>query len=84
MNTLTYSHDLAYGIKEVSFVAQLYIVLVNGRRAQLCLARFTQRRGAASSFRKIMERIQDVLGHSGLIVQDAEKKKNMMAMLDGV
>jgi len=31
-----------------------------------------------------MEKIQDVLGDSGLIVQDAEKKKDMMAMLDGV
>ena len=57
------------------------MVLEHGRRAQLCLARFTQTRGAASSFRKVVEIIEDVFEAKGMLVKDEEKRRAMCEVL---
>ncbi|TKA81004.1 hypothetical protein B0A49_01515 [Cryomyces minteri] len=68
-------------IKPVAFAAQLYVVLEHGRRAQLCLARFTQTKGAASSFRKVIDTLESVLGQRGLLVEDEAQWRDMCEVL---
>ncbi|KAF2098131.1 Pkinase-domain-containing protein [Rhizodiscina lignyota] len=68
-------------IKPVSVVAELFVVLEHGRRAQLTLVRFTQTRGAASSFRRVVEVIADVMEAKGLLCEDEERKTAMEEIL---
>ena len=56
-------------------------MLEHGRRAQLCIVRFRQTRGAASSFRKVVETLQMVLAAKGLLVEDEEKWREMCEVL---
>ncbi|KAL9089701.1 MAG: hypothetical protein Q9159_002429 [Coniocarpon cinnabarinum] len=70
-------------MKEVAFVVQLFVVLENGKRNRLSVARFIQRKGAASSFRMVVGRIEGVLQNKGLIVMDGVKKREMEEMLVG-
>ncbi|EUC42649.1 hypothetical protein COCMIDRAFT_102957 [Bipolaris oryzae ATCC 44560] len=69
-------------IKPVFFVIELFVVLEHGRRANLCLARFTQTRGAASSFRKVVDIIEDICRARCMLVEDEQKKASMMEVLD--
>ncbi|KAI8934933.1 hypothetical protein NX059_008602 [Plenodomus lindquistii] len=69
-------------IKPVSFVIELFVVLEHGHRANLCLARFTQTRGAASSFRKVVDIVEDVCRARCMLVEDEEKKASMVEVLD--
>ncbi|EUC39052.1 hypothetical protein COCCADRAFT_455 [Bipolaris zeicola 26-R-13] len=69
-------------IKPVSFVIELFVVLEHGRRANLCLARFIQTRGAASSFRKVVDIIEDIFRARSMLVEDEQKKATMMEVLD--
>jgi hypothetical protein len=68
-------------IKPVSVVCELFVVLEHGRRAQLCIARFTQTRGAASSFRKVIDTVEDIFLGRSMLVEDEEKKKGMAEVL---
>lgn len=56
-------------------------MLEHGRRAQLCLVRLTQTRGAASSFRKVVDIIEDVFQAKGMLVEDEEKRRAMCEVL---
>lgn len=58
-------------------------MLEHGRRAHLSLARFTQRSGAASSFRKVVDTIDVVLKGKDMIVVDEVRKREMEAILLG-
>ncbi|UPX16208.1 Non-specific serine/threonine protein kinase [Ascochyta rabiei] len=69
-------------IKPVSFVIELFVVLEHGHRANLCLTRFTQTRGAASSFRKVVDIVEDVCRAKTMLVEDPEKQATMMEVLD--
>ncbi|KAB8337240.1 hypothetical protein FH972_021542 [Carpinus fangiana] len=71
------------GIKEVQFVIELFVVLEHGRRAHLSLARFTQRSGAASSFRKVVDTVDVVLKGKGLLVEEGVRRREMEAILLG-
>jgi len=62
-------------------VAELFVVLEHGRRAQLTIARLTQTRGAASSFRKIAEIMEKRFGDRGFLVEDDDKKRAMCDVL---
>ena len=68
-------------LRPVAFVVQLFIVLEHGRHANLCIARFIQRKGAASSFRVTVAKIESVMRARGYIVEDGVKKKEMEGML---
>ena len=72
---------LVLKIRGVHFTAELFAVLQHGRRANLCMARFTQTRGAASSFQKVVETLQMVLAAKGLLIEDEETKNEMCEML---
>jgi serine/threonine-protein kinase HSL1, negative regulator of Swe1 kinase len=68
-------------IKPVSFVVELFVVLEHGKRAQLSVARFTQVKGAKSSFEKVVNVMQEVCHANGLLVKDEEKRKAMAEIL---
>ncbi|KAI9817521.1 MAG: hypothetical protein M1827_001131 [Pycnora praestabilis] len=68
-------------IKEVAFTGEIITVLEHGRRAQLSIARFTQQRGAASSFHKVVDTLETVLASRGLLVVDEKRWEEMCKVL---
>ncbi|KAK4155133.1 hypothetical protein C8A00DRAFT_42187 [Chaetomidium leptoderma] len=64
-------------LKEVSFAVELMTVIEHGKRNQLSIARFTQEKGAASSFHRVVGAINAAFGTRALIVTD-KRKVNMM------
>lgn len=65
-------------------MVEMYVMLERGRRANLSVARFTQRKGAASSFRRIVEAAETSLGQMDLLVKDEQVRKEMESVLVGV
>ena len=72
---LTENSDLH--LKPVQFHAHLFTVLEHGRKCSLSIARFTQERGAASSFYKVVDTLEAVLKERQLIVEDAARKRGI-------
>ncbi|KAI9875894.1 MAG: hypothetical protein M1830_007823 [Pleopsidium flavum] len=70
-------------IKPVSLATELFAVLERGRRAQLSIARFTQEKGAASSFHRVLDTLETVLSARGLLVEDRVRAKKMEKVLTG-
>ncbi|KAM7208897.1 hypothetical protein V8F20_000775 [Naviculisporaceae sp. PSN 640] len=63
-------------MKKVAFAIELMTVIEHGKRGALCIARFTQERGAASSFHMIVDKFPAHLPAGSLV---ADKRKiNMM------
>ncbi|KAI0476178.1 hypothetical protein GGR56DRAFT_458285 [Xylariaceae sp. FL0804] len=69
-------------LKEVSFAAEIMTVIEHGKRSQLCIARFTQERGAASSFHKVVDTMNSVFSVRNLMVVDKRKSKMMIKTLN--
>lgn len=69
-------------IKPVSFRIELFIVLEHGRRVGLSIARFTQVRGAASGFRKVLEVVDGVMRSRAWLVEDDEKWQAMCDVIE--
>ena len=59
------------------------MVLENDRRNNLSVSRFIQRKGAASSFHVVVQRIEQAMRRKGFIVEDPVKKREMEEMLVG-
>lgn len=72
----------ALGIKPVSFRIELFVVLQNGKKAGLSLARWTQVRGAASSFRKVVEIAEKILKERNVLVDDEAQWKELCEILN--
>ncbi|KAI4183331.1 MAG: hypothetical protein LQ346_006368 [Caloplaca aetnensis] len=70
-------------IRPVSLAVEIFTVLERGRKANLALARFTQEKGAKSSFERVVKAMEDILGQRGLLVEDAERGKQMKGVLLG-
>lgn len=64
-------------MKPVHFHAHLFTVLEHGRKCSLSMARFTQERGAASSFYKVVDTLEAVLKERQLTVEDASRKRGI-------
>ncbi|KIW20557.1 hypothetical protein PV08_01132 [Exophiala spinifera] len=62
-------------LKPVHFHAYVYSVLEHGRRANLSVLKFTQEKGAASSFYKVVDTLEAVLKERELLVLDAQKTR---------
>lgn len=62
-------------MKPVTFTVELFAILQQGRRANMCAARFTQTRGAASSFRKVVDILEDVFLSRGILIEDEEHRE---------
>ncbi|KAI1487307.1 hypothetical protein F5X96DRAFT_687144 [Biscogniauxia mediterranea] len=69
-------------MKEVSFAAEIMTVIEHGKRSQLCIVRFTQERGAASSFHKVIDTLEAVFSARNLLVTDKRKIKMMIKTLN--
>ncbi|KAI1434803.1 hypothetical protein GGR50DRAFT_660183 [Xylaria sp. CBS 124048] len=69
-------------LKEVSFAVEIMTVIEHGRRSQLCIARFTQERGAASSFHKVVDTMNSVFSVRKLLVVEKRKSKMMIKTLN--
>lgn len=83
-NAITASIDKvnSLGIKPVTFRIELFVVLKNGRKAGLSLARCSQMRGAASSFRKVVEILEQVGRDRGLLVDDESQWNELCGILN--
>jgi serine/threonine-protein kinase HSL1, negative regulator of Swe1 kinase len=64
-------------LKPVHFHAYIYTVLENGRKANLSIAKFTQEKGAASSFYKVVDTLEMVLKERGTMVMEPERQKGI-------
>lgn len=62
-------------LKPVHFHAYVYSVLEHGRKANLSVLKFTQEKGAASSFYKVVDTLEAVLKERDLLVLDAQKTR---------
>ncbi|THY89412.1 Pkinase-domain-containing protein [Aureobasidium pullulans] len=82
-NAITASIDKvnSLGIKPVTFRIELFVVLKNGRKAGLSLARCSQMRGAASSFRKVVEVLEQVGRDRGLLIDDESQWNELCGIL---
>ena len=69
-------------LKEVEFAAEIMTVIEHGRKQPLSIIRFTQERGAASSFHQVVETIKVVFGSRHLLVADENKQKMMIKTLN--
>lgn len=69
-------------IKEVSFAVEIMTVIEHGKRNHLSITRFTQEKGAASSFHKVVDTMNSIFINRSLIVQDGRKAKMMIKTLN--
>jgi cyclophilin family peptidyl-prolyl cis-trans isomerase len=69
-------------LKEVSFACEIMTVIEHRKRGQLSIARFTQEKGAASSFHKVVETVEAVLKTRGMLVSDDRKRTMMIQTLN--
>lgn len=67
----------ALRIPSLSLAAEFHTLLHRGRRANIAIARFTQEKGAKSSFERVMEALGQVLKARGLVVEDKKTVKQM-------
>jgi len=71
----------ALGIKPVAFRVELFVVLQNGRKVGLSLGRWTQTRGAASSFKQVVEVVEQSMRAKEIMVTDVEKCRELEGIL---
>lgn len=75
----------AQNVKEVSFAIEIMMVIEHGKRNQrthLAIARFTQEKGAASSFHKVVDAITVEFRNRGLLITDKTKSRMMIKTLN--
>ncbi|KAH9884872.1 hypothetical protein F4778DRAFT_523127 [Xylariomycetidae sp. FL2044] len=68
-------------IKEVSFAAEIMTVIEHGKHHPLSIVRFTQEKGAASSFHKVMKAVHDEFTSRHLLVINKQRAKMMVKTL---
>jgi hypothetical protein len=68
---------IALHIPSLSLAAEFHTLLHRGRRANIAIARFTQEKGAKSSFERVMEALDDVLKSRGIVVEDKATVRQM-------
>jgi serine/threonine-protein kinase HSL1 (negative regulator of Swe1 kinase) len=69
-------------MKEVAFAAEVMTVIEHGKRSQLSIAKWTQERGAASSFQKVVDTMESVLRVRRIVLDDERKKRMMIKTLN--
>jgi len=71
-------------MRAVAFAGEIMTVIEHGKRSPLSIARFTQERGAASSFHKVVETLESVMRCRGMLVTDERKKRMMVKTLNAI
>ncbi|KAI0172671.1 Pkinase-domain-containing protein [Hypoxylon sp. FL1284] len=69
-------------LKEATFAAEIMTVIEHSKRNQLCIVRFTQERGAATTFHKVIDKMDEIFNRRGLLVVDKHKTKMMVKTLN--
>lgn len=69
-------------MREVEFAAEVMAVIEHGKKQPLSIVRFTQERGAASSFHRVVETMKIVFESRNLLVADRSKQKMMIKTLN--
>ncbi|KAI1764392.1 Pkinase-domain-containing protein [Hypoxylon sp. FL1150] len=69
-------------LKEAAFAAEIMTVIEHGKRNKLCIVRFTQERGAATTFHKVIDTMDEVFDARGLLTGDKHKTKMMIKTLN--
>ncbi|RMZ91980.1 hypothetical protein DV736_g799, partial [Chaetothyriales sp. CBS 134916] len=64
-------------IKPVNFHAHLYTVLEHGRKANLSIMKFTQEKGAASSFHRVCDTLVNIFTDKDMVVTDPVQRKGI-------
>lgn len=82
MRELQLTRDTGLNLKEVAFAAEVMTVIEHGRKQPLSIIRFTQERGAASSFHKVVDTMRIVFTDRNLVVKDRSKQKMMIKTLN--
>lgn len=67
----------------MTFRIELFIVLEHGRKVGLCIARFSQVKGAASGFRRVLDVVEGVMRGRGWMIEDEEKWKALCEIVGG-
>jgi serine/threonine-protein kinase HSL1 (negative regulator of Swe1 kinase) len=68
-------------LEPVHFYCQVYTVLEHGRYANLSVAKFTQERGATSSFNKVVKTLATVLSNENALVTNPVRQKGIKRSL---
>jgi hypothetical protein len=68
-------------MKEVAFACEVLTVIEHGKKSRLSIARFTQEKGAASSFNKVVDTLETVLKSRGMLMSDERKKRMIIKTL---
>lgn len=68
-------------LEPVHFYCQVYTVLEHGRSANLSVAKFTQEKGAASSFNKVVKTLASVLSKENVLVTNPVREKGIKRSL---
>ncbi len=66
----------------MAFAVEIMTVIEHGKRGALSIVRFTQERGAASSFQRVVDTIKTIMGTRNLLVTDERKEKMMIKTLN--
>ncbi|KAL7812881.1 hypothetical protein V8C44DRAFT_364148 [Trichoderma aethiopicum] len=69
-------------LKPVAFAAEVMTVIEHGKKQPLSIIRFTQERGAASSFHRVVDTMRIVFTDRNLVVKDPRKQKMMIKTLN--
>ncbi|KAH0596785.1 hypothetical protein MHUMG1_05093 [Metarhizium humberi] len=69
-------------LREVEFAAEIMKVIEHGKKQPLCIVRFTQERGAASTLHRIVHTMKVMFESRHLLVTDKSKKKMMINTLN--
>ncbi|KAI6775411.1 hypothetical protein HG530_002169 [Fusarium avenaceum] len=69
-------------LKEVCFAAEVMTVIEHGKKQPLSIIRFTQERGAASSFHRVVDTMSMIFETRALVVVDRSKQKMMIKTLN--
>jgi serine/threonine-protein kinase HSL1, negative regulator of Swe1 kinase len=73
--------NIDISMRPVNFAIEFFTIAEYGRRANLSLARFTQEKGAASSFHKVVNTLEDLLIERRTLVENPKRAQKMANLL---
>ena len=68
-------------IKPVDIVVETFTVMFKGRKAGLSMAKFSQEKGAKSSFEKVVAQMEEVLKGKKMLVEEKKQVREMKKVL---
>jgi serine/threonine protein kinase len=78
---LSVSRHNVLNMKPIALVVEVFVVMHNGQEFGSCIARFTQTSGAASSFNKVVELVEDKCREMRFLIEDKDLCASMLTVL---